>query len=667
VVATTIALAVSMLPAASVMAAGETLSFTTPPASATGGLAFATQPLVTISPANAGGTVSLAIGSNPSSGTLSGCATPTYDASTGTFAFSGCKIDKVGTYTLVATSSLSGSPTATSASFTVTAAAFTKLQVLVPGETAAPGTASGKTGIPSPQAAGSAFSVTVNAVDANWNVVTTAPADTVAISSSDGAANLPSNGALAAGTRTFSITLNTLGSRTVTATDITDGAKTANTSAAIIVNGAFTKLQVLVPGETAAPNTTTGKSGTPTAETAGVAFTVTVNAVDANWNVVSSAHTVGITSSDSAATLPVSAALVAGTKTFSITLNTAGSRTVTATDLTDGTKTASTSAAISVAIGTATKLGFAAQPTSAGSNVAFTIQPVVAIQDAGGNTITTAPATLVALSLGVNPSAGTLTCTGGLTRTTSSGVASFSGCSIDHAGVGYTIVASATGYTTATSTAFTVGGTATSIIITTSAPTPPGAQNPVITWGQGFNLGVQFSANGSGQSVQLQGTRDGINWTTITILTMGSSGGTTYHYTPVTNLWYRAVFAGTPEFAAATSNQVRTVVREIALLRPTNNGNTRFISRNTSITFTTTVRPARPELAPAKVSFWFYHQVNGSWVLAAKRDVVIDGAGLAHSTFTFSSSGEWYVRMAANPTPYNANSVMSPTERYTVG
>jgi hypothetical protein len=573
-------------------------------------------------------------------------------------------LNTAGSNTVTAADFTDGTKTASTSGAITVIGPFAKLQILVPGETAAPGTATGKTGTPTAQAAGAAFTVTVRAVDVNWNPVTST--NVVGISSSDAAANLPANAALVAGAMTFTVTLNTLGSKTVIATDITDGTKTANTSAAIIVNGAFAKLQVIVPGETAAPNTTTGKTGTPNAQTAGVAFTVTVNAVDANWNVVSSTHTVGITSSDSAATLPASAALVGGTKTFSITLNTAGSRTVTATDLSDGTKTASTSAAISVMVGSATKLGFTAQPTSAGSNVAFTIQPVVAIQDAGGNTITTAPATLVALSLGVNPSAGTLTCTGGLTRTTLSGVASFSGCSIDHAGVGYTIVAAATGYTSTTSTAFTVGGTATSVTITTSAPTPPGAQNPVITWGQGFNLGVQFAANGSGQSVQLQGTRDGVNWTTITILTMGTSGGTTYHYTPVTNLWYRAVFAGTPEFAAATSNQVRTVVREIALLRPTNSGNTRFISRNTSITFTTTVRPARPELAPAKVSFWFYHQVNGSWVLAAKRDVVIDGAGLAHSTFTFSSSGEWYVRMAANPTPYNANSVMSPVERYSV-
>jgi hypothetical protein len=586
------------------------------------------------------------------------------DLVAGTLTFS-VTLNSAGSQTVTATDLTDGTKTPnTSSAITANAGTFTKLQVLVPGETAAPGTATGKTGTPSPQAAGSAFTVTVNAVDAHWNVVTSS--DTVAITSSDGAANLPSNGALATGTRTFSITLNTLGSRTVTATDATDGAKTANTSAAIIVNGAVAKLQLLVPGETAAPGTTTGMTGTPTAQTAGTPFIVTVNAVDANWNVVSSTHTVGITSTDAAATVPANAALVAGTRTFSVILNTVGSWTVTATDITDGTKTANTSPAITVALGTAVKLGFTSQPGSSSINVPFTIQPVVAIQDAGGNTLTTAAATTVTLALGANPGAGTLTCTGGNTRTTSLGVAAFSGCTISNAGVGYTLVASATGYTSATSTAFTVGATGATITLTTSAPTPPGAQNPVITWGQGFTLGVQFASNGTGKTVALQGTRDGITWTTITNLTMGSSGSTTYYYTPVTNLWYRAVFAGTSDLAAATSNQVRTVVREIALLRPTNSGNTRFISRNTSITFTTTVRPARPELAPAKVSFWYYHQVNGSWVLAAKRDVFIDATGVARNAFTFTSLGEWYVRMAANPTPYNANSVMSPVERYSV-
>jgi hypothetical protein len=54
------------------------------------------------------------------------------------------------------------------------------------------------------------------------------------------------------------------------------------TSDNIVVNaGAFTKLQLLVPGETAAPGTAGGKSGTPSGQSVGVGFEATVNAVDA--------------------------------------------------------------------------------------------------------------------------------------------------------------------------------------------------------------------------------------------------------------------------------------------------------------------------------------------------------------------------------------------------
>ena len=46
--------------------------------------------------------------------------------------------------------------------------------------------------------------------------------------------------------------------------------KTANTSPPVTVNaGAFAKLQLLVPGESADPGSASGKSGSPTARTAG--------------------------------------------------------------------------------------------------------------------------------------------------------------------------------------------------------------------------------------------------------------------------------------------------------------------------------------------------------------------------------------------------------------
>src|SRR5439155_422769 len=150
---------------------------------------------------------------------------------------------------------------------------------------------------PSAQIAGTAFNVTVNAVDANWNLISST--HTVGITTTD-ANDHPANAALSAGTATFAVTFKIAGSWTITATDITDGSKTANTSPSITVNvGPFAKLQVLVPGETVAPGTATGKTGTPTAQAAGTAYNVTIRSVDAAWNLVSSTHTVGLTSSDS--------------------------------------------------------------------------------------------------------------------------------------------------------------------------------------------------------------------------------------------------------------------------------------------------------------------------------------------------------------------------------
>src|SRR2546426_7634441 len=92
----------------------------------------------------------------------------------------------------------------------------------------------------------------------------------------------------------FSVTLNTVQTATVTASDITTPGKTPNTSPPITVTaGSFAKLQLLAPGETATPGTASsgsGKTGSPNAQPAGgAAFTVTVNAVDAAWNVVTSA------------------------------------------------------------------------------------------------------------------------------------------------------------------------------------------------------------------------------------------------------------------------------------------------------------------------------------------------------------------------------------------
>jgi hypothetical protein len=231
---------------------------------------------------------------------------------------------------------------------TYVAGPVSKLVVTLPGQTFTSGV--GNSGTVTAQTAGTAFNITsITATDANFNTVTSySGSKTISYSGPGGMPTYTTAVSFTNGqsTTTLATTLTKAEATTITASD---GTTTGPASSSLTINaGAFTKLQLLVPGETAAPGTASGKTGTPTAQTAGTAFTVTVNAVDANWNMVSSTHTVRMTSSDGAATLPTDAALVAGTKTFSVTLNTAGSKTVTATDITDGSKTANTIPSITV-------------------------------------------------------------------------------------------------------------------------------------------------------------------------------------------------------------------------------------------------------------------------------------------------------------------------------
>src|SRR5205814_2131821 len=188
-------------------------------------------------------------------GTLQGTLTATTVNGVATFANLSHNLANTITLNFTAT----GLTAATSGSTVVSPAAFAKLQLLVPGEIAAPGTATGKTGTPTAQSAGTAFNVTVNAVDANWNLISST--HTVGITTTDANDTHPANTALTAGTKTFAVTFKSAGTWTITASDVTDATKTANTSPSITANaGAFTKLQILLPGETAAPGTSTGKT-----------------------------------------------------------------------------------------------------------------------------------------------------------------------------------------------------------------------------------------------------------------------------------------------------------------------------------------------------------------------------------------------------------------------
>ena len=149
------------------------------------------------------------------------------------------------------------------------------------------------------------------------------------------------------------------------------------------------------------------------------------------------------------ATVPATGGSVAATLTVPAGTS-VGAHTISAY----GSLGTASSQALTVVAAAASRLAYATQPVGGGAGVAFPTQPVVLIQDAYGNTVTTSTAT-VTLAIGTNPTAGVLS---GCLSSTSAGVATFSGCKIDRAGTGFTLVASSAGLTGATSSAFTITG-----------------------------------------------------------------------------------------------------------------------------------------------------------------------------------------------------------------
>src|SRR5260370_29447427 len=167
--------------------------------------------------------------------------------------------------------------------------------------------------------AGTPFNIKVTALDAS-NSVATSYSGTVHFTSTDAQAVLPVNSPLTNGIGTFSVTLKTTFGQTMQTISVSDTASAAisGTSNSINVTG---------------PPATHFSVVTPANDTAGASFTFTVNALDASNNVATGySGTVHFTSTDSQAALPANSTLTNGTATFSATLKTIGSQTITATD-----------------------------------------------------------------------------------------------------------------------------------------------------------------------------------------------------------------------------------------------------------------------------------------------------------------------------------------------
>src|SRR5207244_1971265 len=149
-------------------------------------------------------------------------------------------------------------------------------------------------GFPSSMTAGIAGTFSVTAKDSFGNTAT-GYAGTVHFTSSDGQAALPANSTLTGGTGSFSATLKTAGTQSLTATDtVTSSVMGAQTG--ITVNPAAASAFAV--------------AGSPSTVTAGTAGTFTVTARDAFGNTATGyAGTVHFTSSDGQAALPASSTL----------------------------------------------------------------------------------------------------------------------------------------------------------------------------------------------------------------------------------------------------------------------------------------------------------------------------------------------------------------------
>ena len=390
----------------------------------------------------------------------------------------------------------------TAGAYNVTAAA-TGTNTVNFSETNNPGTATKLTFTTQPtagqniQATGTGtFNVSVAVQDASGNTETGDNATTVTLAIN----NNPSGGVLtctgglgpqtvAAGVANFTGCAITKAGTGYTLTASSNPARTAPTNA-----NAF---NITAGTATALTFTTQPTSGQNIQATGTGTFNASVAVQDANGNTETGDNattvTLAIGSNPSLGVLTCTGGLGPKTVTAGVANFTGCAITKTGTGYlltaTSGALTVPLNAnAFNITAGTATALTFTTQPTS-GQNIQATgtgtFNASVAVQDANGNTETGDNATTVTLAIGTNPSAGVLTCTGGLgPKTVTAGVANFTGCAITKTGTGYTLTASSNPAHTAptNANAFNItAGTASTIAVSSGS-------------GQSATVGAAFSS-----------------------------------------------------------------------------------------------------------------------------------------------------------------------------
>jgi hypothetical protein len=232
--------------------------------------------------------------------------------------------------------------TGTSNSIAVNPGPVAGLQILLPGESSAGGTADGKMGEPTTQTAGAPFTITVRAVDEYWNHVT-GLVDGIALGSDDAFAGMPAETTLVNGQILLPVRLYKSGSTRFWASDMERPIRPDTSSAVAVTGGAFDRLLILAPGESPGPGSAEGRSGTPIDQSINYAFNVTVLAVDQWHNPVGGvSDMVRVTTNDALATVGPDEAMVDGRAEVSVRLASGGWTQITARDVTSPTRPSST-------------------------------------------------------------------------------------------------------------------------------------------------------------------------------------------------------------------------------------------------------------------------------------------------------------------------------------
>jgi len=408
------------------------LVFTTQPGGGASNASWAAQPVVKIEDSGGNVTtstasVSLAIASQPGSGATLSCTTNPLTATAGSATFAGCKIvGQIGTYTLSATSS--GLTSATSNNLTLTFGAATQLSI-----TTAPGGGANNSAW--------ATQPVVTVLDSAGNTNTSSVASiTLSIASQPGSGAVLSctanPKAAVAGVDSFAgcMIVGQAGSYTIQAA--ASGLTSATSGSFTITTGIAAKVVV-----------TTQPGGG--ANAAAWAIQPVAAIEDTGGNVItgsSASITLTIaTQPGSGATLSCTAnppTTAAGVATFAgcNIVGKIGAYTLTAAS---AGLTSATSSALTITVGTATQLTFTTQPVGGAHGSNWATQPVVTLQDSGGNTVSSTAS--VTLAINTQPGSGAvLSCTTNPLAMTG-GVASFAGCKITGGTAGsYTIKATAT-------------------------------------------------------------------------------------------------------------------------------------------------------------------------------------------------------------------------------